>query len=154
MNYWLMKSEPNDYSISDLKRDRVEPWTGVRNYQVRNMMRDEMRVGDMALFYHSNAGKDTGIAGIMKINKKAFVDPTQFDKNSQYYDTKSKPENPRWVCVEVKFFKQFKSIVTLKKIKNNPELQELVILKKGNRLSVCQLTKHQFNVIVTMASLS
>ena len=103
MNYWLFKSEPDAYSIDDLKRDKTQGWDGVRNYQARNFMRDEVKKGDLVLFYHSNAGKETGVVGLCTVNKESHPDPTAFDKKSKYYDEKSDPENPRWMMVEVKF---------------------------------------------------
>lgn len=151
MNYWLMKSEPESYSIDNLKRDKIEPWSGVRNYQVRNMMRDQMQKGDMALFYHSSAGKETGVVGVMKIDKNAYPDPTQFDPKSIYFDEKSSPENPRWLCVDVKFVKKFSRIITLIELKQQKFLGDLPILKQGSRLSVTPLTTEQFDLIVALA---
>ncbi len=151
MNYWLMKSEPESYSIDDLKRDKIEPWSGVRNYQVRNMMRDQMQKGDMALFYHSSAGKETGVVGVMKIAKSAYTDATQFDPKSIYFDEKSSPENPRWLCVDVKFVKKFSRIVTLTEIKQQKVLEDLPILKQGSRLSIVPLTDKQFEFILSLA---
>ncbi len=151
MNYWLMKSEPESYSIDDLKRDKIEPWSGVRNYQVRNMMRDQMQKGDMALFYHSSAGKETGVVGVMKIAKNAYPDPTQFDPKSIYFDAKSTNENPRWLCVDVKFVKKFSRIITLTELKQQFFLGDLPILKQGSRLSIVPLTDKQFEFILSLA---
>lgn len=148
MNYWLMKSEPEGYSIDDLKRDKIEPWTGVRNYQVRNMLRDDFKIGDKALFYHSNAGKETGVVGEMKVVKVAYPDPTQFDKKSKYFDPKATFENPRWFCVDVKFVKKFPHTITLAEMKLDPALANLPILKQGSRLSIVPVTQKDFEYII------
>ena len=145
-----MKSEPDCYSIDDLKQDKVEMWDGTRNYQVRNMMRDEMRVGDRALFYHSNAGDETGVVGTMKIVKEAYPDPTQFDPKSDHPDPKSDPENPRWLCVDVKFTSKFSQVITLAEIKNDPKLNGITVAKKGNRLSVMPIEKKHFEHILKL----
>lgn len=146
-----MKSEPESYSIDDLKRDKIEPWSGVRNYQVRNMMRDQMQKGDIALFYHSSAGKETGVVGVMKIAQSAYPDATQFDSKSIYFDEKSSTENPRWLCVDVKFVKKFSRIVTLTEIKQQKVLEDLPILRQGSRLSIVPLTDKQFEFILSLA---
>ena len=148
--YWLMKSEPDCYSIDDLKRDKVEMWDGTRNYQVRNMMRDEMRVGDMALFYHSNAGKETGVVGVMEIVKEAYPDPTQFDPKSDHPDPKSDPENPRWLCVDVKFKSKLKEVITLQELKDNPKFKDMAVVQRGNRLSVMPVKKTHFDAILKL----
>ena len=111
MNYWLMKNEPEDYNIDDLARDKIEPWDGIRNYQVRNMIRDDMKNGDLAFFYHSNCDVP-GIYGLMTICKEAYVDHTAFDKKAKYYDPKSRKDAPRWLMVDVKFKKKFKKFWT------------------------------------------
>ena len=116
MAYWLMKSEPDAYSIDDLKRDKREPWDGIRNYQARNMMRDDMKIGDEVFFYHSNC-KEPGIVGIMKAASKPYPDPTQFDKNSKSFDPKSDPDNPRWCLVDVAYKRKLKRTITLAEIK-------------------------------------
>lgn len=134
MNYWLMKSEPDVYSIEDLQRDKQEIWDGVRNYQARNFLR-QMKVGDRAFFYHSNT-KIPGIVGLMKIVEASVVDPTQFDPKSQYYDPKSTLEAPRWQTVKVEFCQIFPEIITLQKLKQEFNGDEFLVVKKGNRLSV------------------
>ena len=112
MAYWLMKSEPEDYSIDDLKRDGREPWDGIRNYQARNMMRDDMRIGDKVFFYHSNC-KEPGIVGISSVASEPYPDPTQFDPESKYFDPKSDTDNPRWMLVDVEFVRKLKKSITL-----------------------------------------
>jgi predicted RNA-binding protein with PUA-like domain len=134
MNYWLMKSEPQVYSISDLERDKQTIWDGVRNYQARNFLR-QMQLGDLAFFYHSNA-KPPGIIGLMKVIETDVLDPTQFDSNSQYYDPKSNFQSPRWQTVTVEFIQVFAEIISLTKLKQKFSGEELLVVKKGNRLSV------------------
>jgi len=148
MNYWLMKSEPDVFSLADLKSrpGRKEPWDGVRNYQARNFMRDEMKVGDRILFYHSNT-KPPGVAGIAEVASKPYPDPTAFDKKSKYYDAKSDPENPRWVLVDVKYSKSFKHFVPLEAMKAMPELASMRVLQRGNRLSITPVTQAEFDAI-------
>ena len=150
INYWLMKSEPDCYSIDDLERDDVEHWDGTRNYQVRNMMRDDMQVGDMALFYHSNT-KEIGVVGIMKVVSKAYPDPTQFDPKSEHPDPKSDPEHPRWLCVDVQFIRKFPRTVTLAEIKFDPVFETMSLVKKGNRLSVMPVARKHFEKIIEMS---
>jgi len=149
--YWLLKSEPDCYSIDDLKRDKVEPWDGTRNYQVRNMMRDDMRIGDKALFYHSNC-KDIGVVGTMTIVSAAYPDPSQFDPTSEHPDPKSDPHNPRWLCVDVRFESKFLRVVALAEIKLDPLFAAMPLVKKGNRLSVMPVKKKHFNDIVKMGN--
>ncbi len=150
-HYWLLKSEPECYSIDDLKRDKVEMWDGTRNYQVRNMMRDQMKKGDLCLFYHSNAGTKTGVVGTMKIVKEAYPDPTQFDPNSEHPDPKSDPENPRWLCVDVQFTHKFAQPVTLQELKQDPFFKDMTVVQKGNRLSVMPIKKKHYEKIVARA---
>jgi len=148
-----MKSEPSCYSIEDLERDKIEMWDGVRNYQVRNMMRDNMKVGDLALFYHSNAGPETGCAGVMQIVKNAYPDPTQFDPKSDHPDPKSDPQNPRWLAVDVKFLQKFPRTVTLAELKNDPKFADMTVIKKGNRLSVMPVKKAHFERVCKLAQI-
>ncbi|MFW6209897.1 MAG: EVE domain-containing protein [Patescibacteria group bacterium] len=150
MQYWLMKSEPDEYSIADLARDTVEMWDGVRNYQVRNMMRDEMQVGDQALFYHSNAGAETGVVGVMKIARTAYPDPTQFDPQDPHYDPKSSPEQPRWLCVDVRYHSTLPRVVTLSEIKADHHFAELPLVQRGNRLSVMPIKRVHFDRLVRL----
>jgi predicted RNA-binding protein with PUA-like domain len=134
MNYWLMKSEPQVYSIEHLKTDKQSIWDGVRNYQARNFLR-QMQPGDLAFFYHSNT-KVPGIIGLMKVVTGNLVDPTQFDVKSPYYDAKSTPEAPRWQTVKVEFMRSFDEIITLQTLKQEFNDDEFLLVKKGNRLSV------------------
>jgi predicted RNA-binding protein with PUA-like domain len=151
MNYWLMKSEPDVFGIEHLREraDQIEPWDGVRNYQARNMLRDQMQVGDLAFFYHSNC-RPPGIVGIMEIVRAGYPDPTQFDPNSDYYDPKSDPDNPRWYLVDVKFQRQFKRMITLDELKAQPELDELAVVRRGNRLSINPVGKAEWDFIVAL----
>ena len=149
MNYWLMKSEPSVFSIDDLKRRRTEPWDGVRNYQARNMLRDEMKKGDLAFFYHSNC-EAPGIVGIMEIAKPGYPDPTAFDPASRYFDPKSDLDNPRWYLVDVKYRRKLKRPITLEELRQKPPLQKMQLLQKGNRLSVMPLTKKEWDYILGM----
>ncbi len=152
MNYWLMKSEPDVFGIAHLEKykNQTECWDGVRNYQARNMMRDDMRKGDLAFFYHSNC-KEPGIVGVMKIVKTAYPDYTAWDPESDYFDEKSSPENPRWFMVDVKLVNRLKHPVLLKDMKVHPQLTDMLILRKGNRLSITPLTQHQWDVVLNMA---
>ena len=140
--YWLMKSEEAVYSIRDMERDGTTYWEGVRNYEARNLMRDQMKVGDSAFFYHSNA-KPPGVVGIVRISKRAYPDHFAFDKKNPYFDPKSDPDNPRWVMVDVEFVEAFPELVALNKIKARPELREMALFKRA-RLSVQPVTKEEF----------
>lgn len=134
MNYWLMKSEPSTYSITDLERDRQTIWDSIRNYQARNFLR-QMQPGDLAFFYHSNSNPP-GIVGLMRIVNSGIVDPTQFDVESKYYDAKSSQDAPRWQTVTVEFVEAFNNIITLETLKQNFSSEELTVVRQGNRLSV------------------
>ena len=147
MAYWLMKSEPDVYGIDDLKRDKVEPWDGIRNYQVRNMFRDQMKVGDLAFFYHSNC-KPPAVVGIMTIASEAYPDHTQFDPKSRYYDAKSDKKNPRWLLVDVKYKRKLKREITLQELKENKKLKDFRLNQKGNRLSVIPVKKSEWDLIL------
>jgi predicted RNA-binding protein with PUA-like domain len=147
MRYWLMKSEPDEASIDDLSNapERTLPWTGVRNYQARNFMRDTMRVGDGVLFYHSSC-PEPGIAGLAKVVSTPYPDPTQFDPKSPYYDPKSKPEEPRWILVDVKFIKKM-PLISLAELRKHAELADMRVLAKGNRLSITPVTEAEWRFI-------
>ena len=152
MNYWLMKSEPETFGIEHLKQrpKKTEPWDGVRNYQARNMMRDDMQVGDKAFFYHSNCA-EPGIVGIVEIVKAGYPDVTALDPESDYYDPKATLENPRWYRVDVKFEKQFAHTVSLATLKQHPQLDGMAVLARGSRLSITPVTKAQWDFIVQLA---
>jgi predicted RNA-binding protein with PUA-like domain len=149
--FWLMKTEPEDFSIEDLKKKGREPWSGVRNFQARNFMLNEMKVGDGVLFYHSST-EVPGVYGLAKVATDSYPDPTQFDKKSKYYDEKSKRENPRWYLVDVEFDKVLKYPVTLDRLRAEPELADMIALKKGNRLSITPVTKPEFDRIVQLGN--
>jgi len=142
MNIWLMKSEPDEFSIDDLLKRKKEPWTGVRNYQARNFMRSA-KLNDAVLFYHSNCA-EPGIVGLAKVSKIAFTDPTQFDPKSDYYDAKSNKVDPRWSCIEVSFVEKFKNVITLPLLRENKKLRNLLILRPGNRLSVTPVEMSEY----------
>lgn len=143
-----MKSEPDVFSFEDLKSrpGQTEPWDGVRNYQARNFMRDEMQVGDRILFYHSNA-KPPGVAGIAEVASASYPDPTAFDPKSKYFDPKSDSEKPRWMLVDVKYQSDLKHLVSLQEMKAMPELEAMRVLQRGCRLSITPVTKREFDVI-------
>ena len=149
MTYWLMKSEPDAYSIDDLERDGREMWDGIRNYQARNMMRDDMQIGDEVFFYHSNC-KEPGIVGIAKVVSEPYPDPTQFDKTSKYFDPKSDRDNPRWCLIDVEFVRKTKRNVTLSEIKAQKSLNDMILTRKGNRLSIMPVSKKHWNKILSL----
>ena len=152
MNYWLFKSEPSVFSIDDLKvcPKKTESWDGVRNYQARNFMRDEMKVGDLGLFYHSNCAQ-VGVVGVVEIVKEAHPDLTAFDESSPYFDSKSSPDNPRWIMVAVKWKESFKRTVLLVELKEEQKLKNMRLVQRGNRLSVMPVTKSEYMHICKMA---
>jgi predicted RNA-binding protein with PUA-like domain len=151
MKHWLMKSEPDVFSIEDLRvrPGRRERWDGVRNYQARNFMRDEMRSGDAVLFYHSNCA-EPGVAGLAEVAGEPYPDPTAFDRKSKYFDPKSDPENPRWILVDVKWTATFPRTVSLREMKEAPALRNMRVLQRGNRLSITPVTKAEYERIVKM----
>lgn len=153
MQYWLFKSEPSCFSIDDLAKrpKKIAHWDGVRNYQVRNFLRDEIKAGDQAFFYHSSC-TPPGIAGIMEIVRNGYPDHTAWDGNEEHFDPGSSPENPRWYMVDVKLIKKFSHFVTLEEIKKHPKLKKMLINRKGNRLSITPITPEEWNVIVEMGS--
>jgi predicted RNA-binding protein with PUA-like domain len=148
MRYWLMKSEPSDVSIDDLAAfpNQTVDWYGVRNYQARNFMRDQMRVGDGVLFYHSNCD-EPGIAGIAEVSKLAYPDRTQFDPGHRYYDPKSTSDNPRWMNVDVKLVRKTR-LLSLKELRSIPGLANLRILQRGNRLSITPVDPREWELIL------
>ena len=148
--HWLMKSEPDTFSIDDLKQRRREPWDGVRNYQARNFMREGMRKGDQVFFYHSNCA-EPGIAGIAQVASEAYPDPSQFDPKSKYFDPGSSRDNPRWMLVDVKFVKKLKRTITLKELQADAALGGMVLLRKGSRLSVQPVEAAHWEHILALA---
>lgn len=152
MRHWLMKSEPETFSINDLRErpGKKEPWDGVRNYQARNFMRDEMRPGDRVLFYHSNCA-EPGVTGLAEVAGGPYPDPTAFDRKSKYFDPKSDPDNPRWFLVEVKWKATFPEVVPLRVMKEIAALKDMRVLQRGNRLSITPVTKAEFDCIVDAA---
>ena len=149
MQYWIMKSEPDTYSIDDLKSFNIDHWDGIRNYQVRNFFRDTMQVGDQAFFYHSNC-KEPGIVGLMEIASEAYPDHTAFIKGEKYFDAKSDPDQPRWLMIDVKYQRHLKRKITLGDLRNQKTLESMRLLQRGNRLSVIPLEKKEWNYILGM----
>jgi predicted RNA-binding protein with PUA-like domain len=151
MNYWLMKSEPDVFGIDHLKSRprKTEHWDGVRNYQARNMMRDEMKKGDLVFFYHSNCA-EPGIVGIMKVVREGYPDHTAFDPQQKYYDPKSDPDNPRWYMVDVQYQRNTRRLISLAELKQHKELQDCPLVRKGNRLSIMPITGQQWDLILQL----
>lgn len=152
LQYWLMKSEPDVFSFADLKRKGVTTWDGVRNYMARNYMMKEMRVGDLVLFYHSNA-KPSSVVGIATVASEAKPDPSAFDKKSDYFDSKSTPEKPRWYCVDIEYRQDLPHAISLENIKKNPGLKKMILLN-NSRLSVQPVSAAEFHEICKMSGLS
>lgn len=152
MAYWLFKTEPDTFSIDDLstRPNQTEPWDGVRNYQARNFLRDDVAKGDSVFIYHSSC-KTVGIAGIATISRSGYADSTQFNPESAYFDPKSSPDNPRWFCVDVTFKEKFARVLPLKQIKSMPQITTLPLVKKGNRLSVMPVEKNEWEILCTTA---
>lgn len=151
--YWLFKSEPSSYSFANLlnEPDQTAEWDGVRNYQARNFMRDEMKAGDGVLFYHSSTNP-MAVIGMARIVREAYPDPTAWDAKSKYYDAKSSPDNPAWLMVDIKAEQEFAPPVTLQEIKQNPKLQNMLLVRRGMRLSIQPVTKEEWDEIVAMGS--
>jgi predicted RNA-binding protein with PUA-like domain len=151
MNYWLMKSEPDVFSLDDLcqRPQQQEPWDGVRNYQARNMMRDEMRIGDQVFFYHSNCAQP-GIVGIMDIARAAYPDFSAHDHTSNYFDVKSTPDKPRWFMVDVHYVRHLRRIITLKELKDQVQLQDFQLIRRGNRLSIMPVSSVNWGFILSL----
>ena len=153
MKYWMMKCEPSAYSIADLKRDGVTPWEGVRNYQARNFMRDQMQVGDKVLFYHSNA-KPSGVVGCARVSKQAYPDHFGWDPSSKYYDPKASPEKPIWMMVEIAYEGTLSSVIPLAELHTYPELEGLLVLKKGQRLSILPMQESHYHFILGLRKIT
>lgn len=151
MQYWLMKSEPGAYSIAQLEKDGSTHWDGVRNYQARNLMRDDMKMGDRVLFYHSNADPP-GVVGTATICRESYPDFTAADPKDPHFDPKTDPENPRWMMVDIAYESTFKQIVPLAKLRENPKLDGMLVIRRGQRLSVQPVSKEHFDEIVKMGS--
>ena len=149
ISHWLMKSEPDTFSIDDLKARGSEPWDGVRNYQARNFMRDGMRVGDGVFFYHSNCA-EPGIVGLAKVASEAYPDPSQFDPKSDYFDPGASRDNPRWMLVDVAFVRKLKRTITLKEMQALPALSGMALVRKGNRLSVMPVDAEDWRTILAL----
>ena len=149
MNFWLMKSEPDDCSIDDAMAapQRTVPWTGVRNYQARNFMRDRMKVGDGVLFYHSSCD-EPGIAGLAEVASTPYPDPTQFDRKSKYYDAAVQRDAPRWMLVDIRAMRKTR-LVTLAELRSDSALAQMIVLKRGNRLSITPVTASEWHHITT-----
>ena len=148
MHYWLMKSEPDCFSIDDLQAVGIEPWDGVRNYQARNMLRDQVKVGDGVLFYHSNC-KDPAIVGIAEVVRDGYPDHTAFDPREKHFDPKSSDQQPIWYMVDVKYIRHLKQPLTRDDLRRHPVLSGMAVLRKGNRLSVMPVTAEQWQLIVS-----
>ena len=151
MNYWLMKSEPSEFSIDDLKAmpKRTEHWDGVRNYQARNMMRDQMKVGDQAFFYHPNC-KGPGIVGLMEVVRAGYPDHTAFDTGSKHFDAKSDPETPRWFMVDIKYIRHTQRLISLTELKAHAQLENMPLVRRGNRLSIMPVSKSEWEFILSI----
>ncbi|MEI8571657.1 EVE domain-containing protein [Methylomonas sp. LW13] len=149
MNYWLMKSEPDTFGIDDLfnRPGQTEHWDGVRNYQARNMMRDDMKIGDQVFFYHSNCD-EPGIVGIMQVVREAYPDFTAFDPDDKHFDPKSNPDKPTWYMVDVKFVRKLSRNISLRELKLKTELTDLALLRRGNRLSIMPVNAEQWAFIL------
>lgn len=146
---WLFKTEPDTFSIDDLLIKKVEAWNGVRNYQARNFLRDQTKIGDTVLFYHSSC-KVPGVAGLARVCSKPYPDHTAWDKNSDYFDPKSSEENPIWMMVDVEFVEKFNNVITLEILKNVESLKDFTLLKRGNRLSIFPVTELEFQTILKL----
>lgn len=151
MQYWLMKSEPDTFGIDDLKKmpRQTEHWDGVRNYQARNMLRDEMQKGDLVFFYHSNC-KQPAIVGIAEITREGYPDHTAFDPRGKYFDPKSDPDKPRWYMVDVRYKRTLKRPITLAELQMQPRLKDMKLLQRGNRLSIMPVSKAQWDFILKL----
>ena len=150
MRHWLIKSEPDVFGIDDLATAKREPWSGVRNYQARNFMWKEMKPGDLALFYHSNA-KPPGVAGIARVVGEPYPDPTQFQESSEYFDPKSSPENPRWWLVDFEFVGKFRELLPLENLKADPRLAEMMVCQRGTRLSITPVAPAHYKRVLHLA---
>ncbi len=151
MRYWLLKSEPGCYSLEDLQKDTKTSWGGIRNYQARNFLRDEMKKGDLCLFHYSNA-EPAGVMGICEVTKEGYPDPTQFDTKDDHYDADSDMKDPRWFAVDVAYAETFKRLVSIGEMRGNPKMKHMKLLEKGSRLSVLPVSKTEFEEVVRMGN--
>lgn len=149
MTHWLVKSEPDVFGIDELARDHSAMWDGIRNYQARNMMRDDMRIGEQVLIYHSSC-PEPGVAGLAKVASKPYSDPTQFDSKSPYFDPKSNRSDPRWVLVDLAFVRKFRRTITLAELKADPLLAGMLLTRRGNRLSIMPVEAEHFRRILSL----
>ncbi len=147
--YWLMKCEPSAYTIAALQEDQTTSWEGVRNFQARNFLRDEMRKGDPVIFYASNAAP-SGVTGLAEVSRGGYPDPTAFDPEQDYFDEKSNPENPTWYVVDLQFVEQFPRVVSLEELKSTKGLEKMMVTQKGSRLSVQTVTKKEYEIVVKL----
>ncbi len=152
MNYWLMKSEPDEYSIDDLRTapNQTEMWHGIRNYQARNFIRDDLRIGDLIFYYHSSC-KVPGVVGIAEVTSEAYPDPTQFNPESAFYDPKSTQETPRWMSIDIRFVEKLKQVIPLTLIKSQPHLADMYLVSKGSRLSVQPVSDEQWQAVLRLS---
>jgi len=152
MNYWLFKSEPDAFSIEDLKamKGRRDHWDGIRNYQARNLMRDQMKKRDLGFFYHSSC-KVPGIVGVVEIVKEAYPDHTAWDPESRYFDAKSSPDNPRWLMVDVRYVKQYPDVISLQHLRTIKALEQMPLLQKGSRLSIQPVDRKHWQIVESLA---
>jgi predicted RNA-binding protein with PUA-like domain len=152
MNWWVVKSEPDVFSIDDLENstNKTTFWDGVRNYQARNFLRDSMKIGDKVLFYHSSTDP-MGVAGWCEVVREGYPDSSAFDPQSHYFDASSTPDNPVWIMVDIKLVEKFSRLVTLQEIKENPNLKDMTLIKRGNRLSVFPVKEEEFNEVLRLA---
>ncbi len=150
--YWLFKSEPSDYSIQDLRKEKRKTacWDGVRNYQARNLLRDEVKKGDRVFFYHSNS-KPSGVVGIAEVAKEGYPDPTAFDPKAKHFDPKSDPDNPRWYAVDLRFVEEFDGTVALATLRETKGLEDMLLLRRGQRLSIQKVSAKEWKVVTKMA---
>lgn len=151
MNYWLIKSEPESYSIDDLKRDKKTPWSGVRSFQARNFMRDQMKIGDLALFYHSSVNPP-GIVGLAKVASAPYPDPTQFEPKSPYFNPRATKDRPVWYVVDFLFVKKFKQEITLPELKASKSFSDMLVTQKGSRLSIQPVSEKHFEKILGLSA--
>jgi predicted RNA-binding protein with PUA-like domain len=151
MQYWLFKTEPDAFSIDDLANipDQTEHWDGIRNYQARNYLRDNVKLGDQVFIYHSSC-KNVGIVGLAEVVKEGYVDHTQFEPESKYYDSKSMKDKPKWIMVDIQFKQKFTQMLPLKQIKNMVKISEIELIKKGSRLSIMPVNKNEFQKLLTI----